>query len=171
MPERDFAPLGAIRVLVDHHVEFVLIGGYAAVLHGSTLFTNDADICPDPNPENLDRLAAALREMDARIRTHAEPDGVPFTSDRHFLGRITMVNLVTKYGDFDISFKPAASDGYSDLVEHAVEYDLDGIFVKVAALDDVIRSKETANRLKDQRALPILYALRDELARRNDDQA
>jgi hypothetical protein len=166
LESRRFLPLEMLRTLSQHGVDFVLIGGYAAVLHGSTLFTNDADICPDPHPDNLDRLADALKEMDARIRTHAEPEGVKFAADRHFLARMAMVNLVTRYGDFDISFRPAASDGYQDLARNAVVYDLDGLQVKVASLDDVIRSKETANRPKDQRGLPILYALRDEIEAR-----
>ena len=69
-PERLFA------VLAAHKVEYVLIGGLAAVLHGSALVTNDADICPRRTPTNLKRLAAALKELDARIRTASEPDGV-----------------------------------------------------------------------------------------------
>ena len=170
MPE-PFQPEAIIRTLDAHDVRYVVIGGLAGILHGAPVNTNDADICPDPDPENVDRLAAALRAMGARIRTHAEPDGIPFAADRHVLSRMAMVNLVTEYGDFDISFKPAASDGYADLVKHAVEFDVDGLRVKVAALDDVIRSKETANRAKDQRALPILYALRDELARQERDRA
>ncbi|MGH9026287.1 MAG: hypothetical protein ACRDWD_09260 [Acidimicrobiia bacterium] len=168
MPE-PLQPETIVRVLDEHEVRYVLIGGLAGVLHGAPVNTNDADICPDPDPENLDRLAAALREMDARIRTYAEPEGVPFAADRHFLGRAAMVNLVTRFGDFDISFKPAASDGYEDLVSNAVVYDVDGIRVKVASLDDIIRSKETANRPKDHRGLPILYALRDELAERREE--
>jgi hypothetical protein len=169
MPE-PFQPGAIIRTLGEHGVRHVVVGGLAGVLHGAPVNTNDADICPDPDPENLDRLAAALREMDARIRTHAEPDGVAFAADRHVLARMAMLNLVTRYGDFDISFKPAATEGFPELVEHAVDYDVNGTIVKVAALDDVIRSKETANRPKDQRALPILYALRDELAKRRENE-
>jgi hypothetical protein len=166
-----FQPERIVRALETREVRYVVIGGLAGILHGAPVNTNDADICPDPDPDNLERLAAALRDMDARIRTHAEPDGVAFAVDRHFLGRMAMVNLLTKFGDFDISFKPAATEGYADLVGHAVEFDVNGVRVKVASLDDVIRSKETANRAKDQRALPILYALRDEIARQERDRA
>jgi hypothetical protein len=165
MPE-PFQPTAIIRALANNRVDYVVIGGLAGILHGAPVNTNDADICPDPDPENLDRLSAALKEMDARIRTHAEPEGVKFAADRHFLARMAMVNLVTRYGDFDISFKPAASDGYHELAPNAVDYEIDGVRVKVASLDDIIRSKETANRPKDQRGLPILYALRDELEAR-----
>ena len=83
-PERLFA------VLARHAVDYVLIGGLAAVLHGSALVTNDADICPNRDPENLARLADALRELDARVRTPSEPGGVAFACDAELLARMQM---------------------------------------------------------------------------------
>ncbi len=152
-----------LRVLAEHDVRYVLIGGLAGVLYGSSALTNDADICPERSHENLVRLAAALRQMDARVRAHTEPDGLAFACDAELLARMAMVNCTTRYGDFDISFVPAGTNGYDDLVEHAVHFDIDGVAVKVASLADIIRSKETANRPKDHRTLPILYALQDEI--------
>jgi len=64
-----FDPEAMLRILTDHGVQYVLIGGLAATLHGSPLRTGDVDICPSRSPENLTRLAAALRAMDARIRS------------------------------------------------------------------------------------------------------
>lgn len=162
MPE-PLQPEALLRVLAEHDVRYVLIGGLAGVLYGSSALTNDADICPERSHENLTRLAAALRQMDARVRAHTEPDGLAFACDAEFLARMAMVNCTTRYGDFDISFVPAATNGYADLVQRAVEFDIDGVTVKVASLADIIRSKETANRPKDQRTLPILYALQDEI--------
>jgi hypothetical protein len=155
-----------LGALVEHNVEFVLIGGLAAVLHGSPAMTNDADICPERTPENLERLAAALRSMHARIRNESEPDGLAFTCDPVFLSRIgTTLNLVTDFGHFDLALRPAAfTGGYSDLLPHAVEYDIDGMRVKVASLGDIIASKEAANRPKDRATLPVLKALQDEIA-------
>lgn len=167
MPEPyRFQPLEAIRVLIEHGVEFVVIGGYAAVLHGSPTYTNDADVCPDRSLENLERLAAALRDLDARIRTDAEPEGLPVAIDATFLNRIDVaLNLMTRYGDLDISFRPAAfPNGYADLLPHAVDYEVGDLVVKVASLADIIRSKETAARPKDLAALPVLKALEDEIA-------
>jgi len=159
-------PEELLRVLARHRVDYVLIGGLAANLHGSSALTNDADICPDPAPENLERLAAALRQVRARIRTEAEPDGLPFSVDALFLARMRLVNLTTRFGDFDISFEPAATTGFADLVQRSVEVEVDGTIVTVASLADIIRSKETANRPKDHATLPILYALQDEIAKR-----
>ena len=165
MPEA-LQPQELFDVLGRHRVDYVLIGGLAATLHGSSALTNDADICPDPSSENLERLAAAVREMKARVRNEAEPDGVAFSADPEFLQRMQLVNLTTRFGDFDIAFQPAGGHGYEDLVRRAVEIEVDGTVVRVASLADIIRSKEAANRPKDRATLPILYALEDEIAKR-----
>lgn len=169
MPE-PLQPEAIVRTLAQHKVDYVLIGGLAAVLHGSPAMTNDADICPDPSLDNLRRLAAALRDMDARIRSDVVPDGLKFAVDEHLLSKMPMINCTTRYGDFDISTRPAAfTGGYADLLPHAVEFDVNGARVKVAALVDIIRSKEAANRAKDHATLPLLYALQDELAQRQPE--
>jgi hypothetical protein len=109
-----------------------------------------------------------MRAIGARMRAHSEPDGVAFACDAKFLEKMKMVNLTTRFGDFDISFEPAAfKDGYDDLVAQAVSFTIEGIDVKVAALSDVIASKQTANRATDHAALPLLYALEDEIADRD----
>jgi len=161
-------PLELFDALARHRVDYVLIGGLAATLHGSSALTNDADICPDPSPQNLERLAAALRDMDARIRSDTESDGVPFSVDADFFGHMNLANLTTRFGDFDIAFRPAGSHGYDDLVQSATEVTIDGTIVPVASLADIIRSKKVANRPKDRATLPILYALQDEIAKRDD---
>jgi hypothetical protein len=152
------------EVLARHKVEYVLIGGLAANLHGSPLVTNDADITPKRSKPNLRRLAAALVELDARIRTAEEPEGFVFAREPEFLERMKMVNMQTRAGDFDISFEPGGFTGFDELAQHAVPFDVFGLRVQVAALRDIIRSKEAANRVKDQAALPVLYALEDEIA-------
>jgi hypothetical protein len=160
-------PQELFDVLARHQVGYVLIGGLAATLYGSSALTNDADICPDPSLENLERLAAALRDMDARIRSDTDPEGVPISADADFLRNMNVVNLTTRFGDFDLAFHPADTQGYEDLVRRASEIAIDGTVVPVASLADIIRSKEAANRPKDRATLPILYALQDEIAKRD----
>jgi hypothetical protein len=161
-------PIELLATLEAHHVRYVVIGGLAAVLHGSPTVTGDADICPDSSTENLTRLADALRELHARIRVAGELDGFEFAYDAAFLSRMKMVNLTTDFGDFDLSFAPAGFSGYDELVEHAVEVPIGSTSVNVASLADVIRSKEVANRPKDHATLPMLYALQDEIAKRDE---
>ena len=161
----DFRPEGIFRALQKHQVRYVLIGGLAATLHGSNLRTGDMDICPAGDRENLVRLAAALADLKGRIRTSDAPEGVRFACDAKFLGSVRICNLVTKYGDVDISFEPSGTAGFADLIADAVVYRLGRVQVPTASLDAVIRSKESANRLKDRLALPALRTLRLETER------
>ncbi len=158
MPQ--FQPEEMLRTLERHEVRYVLIGGMAATLHGSPLPTRDADICPAADPQNLEALAAGLREMGARIRTQDAPAGLPFACDAVFLRQMKLLNLTTRFGDLDLSFEPSGTGGYDQLSPRAVRYDLgDGLLIPVAALEDIIRSKEAANREKDRQALPTLRLL------------
>ena len=154
-----------------HGVRYVLIGGLAAVLHGSPLATFDADICPDRSVENHRKLAAALEEMDARIRTPDAAQGVPFPREAAFLEGVQLLNLVTRFGDLDLSFSPSGTDGFGDLVRNASTMTIRGHRVHVAALEDVIRSKEAAGRPKDQRTLPVLRQLLAEMHKRRGNPA
>jgi len=158
-PERLF------RALDEQAVDYVLIGDLAAVLHGSPLVTNDADICPRREPDNLRRLAAALRGLDARLRTATEPAGVAFACDAESFEHMQMVNMATSAGAFDVSFEPAAFPGYDTLKQRAVPMVVYGVTVHVASLRDIIESKQVASRLQDQATLPHLYALADEIDR------
>jgi hypothetical protein len=151
-----------------HRVLYIVVGGLAAVLHGSPLPTVHVDICPSREPANLDRLAAALAELDARIRTPDSPEGVRFPRDGAFLANVELLNLVTRCGDLDLTFRPAGTEGFADLARQAKEVTIRGVGVSVAALGDVIRSKEAADRPKDRRSLPVLRQLLDEIQRRRD---
>lgn len=108
-----------------------------------------ADPTADESTENLGRLSAALKELDARIRTGADPGGLPFDHDAKSLRRADMWKLICRYGEFDISFRPAGFDtGYAELIQRAHRMQLDGVEITIADLDDVIRSKERAGRPK-----------------------
>lgn len=145
-----------LEVLDRHRVSYVLIGGLAAVYHGSPFPTEDADITPDVNETNLSHLAAALAELNARIRSDTEPGGLPFACDAGSLAAVNILNLTTDAGDLDIALQPAGTRGYRDLRRDASDAQLYGVTVQVASLADVIRSKQAANRPKDQRVLPTL---------------
>lgn len=155
-----FRPEEMLRALERHRVRYVVIGGIGATLHGSPLPTRDADICPAPDVANLESLAIALREMGARIRTTDAPEGLAFACDAVFLRQVKLLNLTTRFGDLDLSFEPSGTGGYAELSTRSVQYDLgEGLIVPVAALEDIIRSKEAANREKDRLALPTLRLL------------
>lgn len=87
-----------------------------------------------------------LQDLDARIRTPDSEEGVLFPRDATFLRNVQLLNLITRFGDLDLSFRPAGTEGFPDLSSHAVEMGIRGLKVPVAALEDVIPSKEAAGR-------------------------
>jgi hypothetical protein len=155
----EFDPVALLRVLVEHRVDLIVVGGIAARLRGAPLLTQDVDITPSDEDTNLRRLVAALGELDARLRTATEPDGVPLPLDPALLETAAVWTLTTKFGDLDLVMAPAGTDGYRDLARSADELLVavaPDLTVSVASLADVIRSKEAAGREKDRAALPLL---------------
>jgi hypothetical protein len=154
-PEIPYDAPAILAALQKHCVRFVVIGGVAAIAQGSPLPTEDIDITPDRAVDNLDALASALRDLDAKVRTAQSPVDFPF--DAQMLVQNEMWTLTTRAGDLDLCFEPPGTGGYDDLRRGALELDLgSGTTVLVAALADVIRSKETAHRPKDIAQLPAL---------------
>lgn len=162
-------PACIFATLADHNVDYVLIGGLAAVIHGSTAMTNDADIVPDRAQVNLERLADALRDLDARLRVESDPDGLPFDPHPELIASMAMLNMTTRCGDVDLTFTPAGLDDYDELVANSEAMEIAGHHVRVAALADIIRSKTAAGRPKDHATLPILHALQEEIDRMSVD--
>jgi hypothetical protein len=164
-PEQGDA-VDALEVLVRHDVRFILVGGLAASLHGSPVLTEDADVTVDRDNANLERLADALREMNARLRTGTEPDGVAFDVSAPALEKANVWTLVTDFGDFDVLMEPAGTRGYADLRRDAVTFELEsGIQIQAASVPDLIRMKEASGRAKDTAALPALHAVLNRLER------
>ncbi len=157
----DFQPEAVISLLGRHQVRYVLIGGLAAVTHGSSLVTEDVDVCHARDQENLANLAVALLEVHARLRG-ADPD-LPFRADARTLARGDTFTLSTDVGPLDLIAAPAGTTGYEDLARTAEPIDLFGFRVLVAHVDDLIRMKRAAGRPKDLLAVEELGALRDQL--------
>ena len=158
-----FVPLEPDRLLttlVEHHVQFVVIGGIAALTHGSSMLTRDLDICYDRGSDNLHALAAALQVLKARLR--GVPEDLPFKLDATTLRMGDHFTFTTEAGEFDCLGVPAGTEGYADLIRRAVDVQFGEVTVKVSSLDDLIRMKRAAGRPKDKFALEILGALRDE---------
>jgi hypothetical protein len=161
MALREYEPDKILEVLVDRGVDFVVIGGLAALAHGSPFPTRDVDITPDTHPANLARLSDALTDLGAMVRF--DDEALPFSHDGESLAAAGVWNLRTDHGDLDISMVPNGTQGYADLVRDATRTAILEVVVPVASLADIIRSKQAANRPKDQRVLP---ALREILASR-----
>ena len=149
-------PRRIFGALAKHGVHFVLIGALAARLQGFPRATYDADITPAKDIDNLKRLAAALRELNARIYTEQVPEGLPFDCSAPMLARADIWNLVTDAGRLDLAFRPSGTTGYDDLAANAVRFDVYGHGLLAARLEDIIRSKEAANRWQDRQDVAVL---------------
>jgi predicted nucleotidyltransferase len=156
-----------LTTLDRHEVDFVLVGGVAAIAYGARRPTADLDCVARRSSGNFDRLAAALRFLNARLRVHGLTDEeaalLPTRIDKDTLGRMEISTWRTDAGDFDVLTDLPGRDGrrlrYDELIDRANIQDVHGIAVRVAALDDVIASKEWADRPKDREALVELRSL------------
>jgi hypothetical protein len=159
-------PERIVRTLARHGVRYVLIGALAARLQGFPRLTADLDITPARDAENLDRLAAALRELDARVFTESVPEGLRFDCSAAALGRAAFWNLVTSAGRLDVAFAPSGTEGFEDLARGAVRFEVFGVEILAAGLRDVIRSKQAADRPQDRQDVILL---REILRRRGSE--
>jgi predicted nucleotidyltransferase len=139
--------------LIERGVDFVLVGGAAAVLAGAGIATEDLDIVPDLAEENLERLAAALAALDA---VYADPAGREIRPDSGKLRSFRLSLLRTRLGRLDVLREIGDGLDYMALVGRSVEYDLGAVRVRAADLATLIAAKEAANRDKDRAQLPVL---------------
>ena len=149
-------PERLIKVLAKHRVDFVLIGALAARLQGFPRLTADADITPARDRDNLSRLAAALRDLNARVFTGAVPTGLAFDCSAETLSRAETWNLVTSAGRLDLAFTPSGTTGYEDLIRGALRFEVYGVELLAASLEDIIRSKEAADRPQDRQDVVVM---------------
>lgn len=152
-------PERLLRTLVEHEVEFCVIGAVAAWLQGSPAVTLDLDVMPRRDLDNAERLAAALNSLDARLLGSEDPVEL---EGADFLGWQTQ-RFDTCAGPIDIVPKAAAIGGFEEVA--TIKLGLGDFSVRVITIDEVIASKEKLGRLKDKSALPALYATREALHR------
>ncbi len=152
-----YDPEHILEVLERHEVRYVIIGGLAAELRGSPYITRDVDVTPARSRDNFVRLAAALRELEAKLRVPDLECPIEVPLGERSFDQGTTWTYTTKYGHLDIAPLPDGTRGYDDLHRGATRERLtDALEVSVAALADVIRSKEAAGREKDRAVLPLL---------------
>jgi hypothetical protein len=161
-----FNPERIIAVLDAHGVECVIVGGFGAQAHGARHQTLDIDVVPRNTQDNFVRLAVALRELGARLRVGGMSDEeareLPLTVDAETLRSFGSSTWTTDSGPVDVLADLPVTGGrrsYDELIQRAVARRVHGVVIHLAALDDIVASKEFANREKDREALPELRRL------------
>jgi hypothetical protein len=156
-----FDPVPLLAALVDHGVDFVLIGGVAGGSYGSAYGTFDVDIAYARAPENLGRLAGVLVELDATLR--GAPKGLPFLLDARTLREGANFTFDTRLGALDVLAEPAGAPPYRELAARATRIVVEGRTVAVASLDHLIAMKEATGRAKDKLHATEYRVISDEL--------
>lgn len=148
-----------LKLLGEYSVECVIIGGVAATLYGSTILTNDLDVCYARNAENLEKLATALLSVNAKLRN--APSDVPFILDAETLQRGLNFTFTTDAGSLDLLGEVRGVGFYEEAISGAIMYDLFGYSFPVLEIKKLIVAKRTAGRPKDMVALPELEAIQE----------
>jgi hypothetical protein len=151
-PETDF--LAVLTSLAKHEVEFIVVGGVAAVLQGAPVATFDLDVVHSRSPENVHKLLKALDDLGASYRTGAsrelKPDVSHLSSSGHQL-------LMTRFGPLDLLGSIGKGHHYDELVNHATEVEAAlALQIRVLSLSWVIKTKEETGHEKDAAVLAIL---------------
>jgi len=146
-----------LRAFHQEHVEFVIIGGLAAVLQGSAYVTADLDLCYSRKRENLEKLARALAPFHPALR--AVPDQVPFQLDLPTLRSGMNFTLTTEAGDVDILGEVTGMGAYEQIVAFSEDIEIFEVSCKVLTLEGLIKAKRAVGRAKDLKLLPELEAL------------
>lgn len=148
--------------LLKAQVDFVLVGGYAAVLHGSSQVTHDLDICAVMTEPELSKLKSALIGLDARHRMN--PSFQPPLEDYpKRAGEIKNFFLKTKAGVLDILDEVAPAGTFEEIKRRSIGIKLFGHDCRVISLDDLIRVKQSMNRPKDRFVLEELMEIKNRL--------
>lgn len=154
----DFAKLFA--ALHKTHIEYIIIGGVAATVHGSSRLTQDVDICYARSDANLDRLVRALRPLKPYLR--GAPRGLPFEWSAATLRAGLNFSLTTTAGDIELLGEVTGGGTYEDLTDHTIDITLFGHRAKCLNLRWLIATKRAAGRPRDLEAIAELEALSEE---------
>jgi predicted nucleotidyltransferase len=153
-----------LRALAAASVDFILVGGGAATVHGSARLTNDVDVVYRRDADNLARIASALAPFDPYLR--GAPRGLPFRLDIETLRKGLNFTLTTAIGDLDLLGEITGGGGFEQLAEHTIRVDVFGLSILCLDLPKLIEVKRAAGRPKDLEAIAELELL---LERRAQD--
>lgn len=158
MPTSSGKPTGAdlsaiLEGLIEADVEFILVGGLAAVVQGAPVTTLDIDIVHNQSSENIARLLAFLKSIDA---VHRRPDNSVVRPKEEDISGTGHAFFTTRLGPLDVLAVIEEGRAYQDLLEHTVEIEFRGHTVRVLDLKTLVELKRTSRDPKDKQRLPVL---------------
>lgn len=157
---------GLLKILNDGGVKYILIGGMAAIAHGAARVTYDLDVVYERSPQNLLRVAETLAPLRPRLR--GAPPDISFRWDAETLERGLNFTLSTTLGDIDLIGEAAGGGTYTNLVQHTLSVEIEGMSCLCVNLEQLIDLKKAAGRKKDREAIAELEAIKQELDRSSD---
>jgi hypothetical protein len=149
------------RRLNEFGVRYIVIGGWAAIIHGNARSTNDVDVVYARDAKNIERLAIALGGWNPYLR--GAPRGLPFRWDTPTIQAGLNFTLTTDYGDIDFLGEVAGGGSYEQLLPFTIEATAGDTTCQVVTLEHLIKLKRAAGRPKDLVVLGELQALLEEL--------
>jgi hypothetical protein len=159
----------ALSQLSRARVEFIVVGGVAAIAHGSARLTFDLDVVYARDEANIERLAAALAPLQPYLR--GAPPGLPFHWEPATIRRGLNFTLTTTLGDIDIIGEATGGGTYAALLPHSRPLEAFGVRFQCVNLDRLIQLKRAAGRPKDLEAVAELEALLEESRKGRGDPA
>src|SRR3954447_2133973 len=145
---------GLVAVLADYRVRYVVIGGVAVAAHGYVRATEDVDLVPDPDGDNVDRLGNALVSLDAGLS--ADPARGIGPAERQAMHRGRNLTLTRRLGDIDVGQRLAGVPGYAELAADAQHATIGGVPIAVASRAHLIAMKQARGSAQDRAALERL---------------
>ncbi len=155
----DFLTL--LKRLHEREVEFVIVGGYASMILGSDLLTQDLDVCIELNERNLHRLYDAIEDLNPRYRMH--PQKPPLSREAATASSIKNLYLLTDLGSLDCLGSVLGLGEYAEVLRDSLEIELEFGKVRSLNFDGLLKAKSQLNRQKDQETIARLTAIRDKL--------
>ncbi len=149
-----------LRKLLENEIDFVLIGGFAAVVHGSTLVTQDLDICSSMTVENIEKLRVVLKNYNPIHRMNREAK-LSFLDHPKSIEGLNNIYLETDLGILDILSETQPAGNFETIKNNSIEISLYGHQCKVISIDDLIKVKESMSRPKDLQAVLELKKIKE----------
>jgi len=148
-----------LKTLLDNEVEFILIGGFASIIHGSNHVTQDLDICAVISNDQIEKIRKALKELNPIHRMNLKAN-VSFNDRPLPDENVQNIYLQTEAGVLDILSSVIGVGDFNELKKNAIKVPLFGKECLVISLEDLIKCKQSMTRPKDRIVLDELNEIK-----------